>query len=117
MREHTIGLEEAVRYLGIAPSTLRKRAAGGRVPGYKPGRRWVFMPSEIEQYLRASAPPQRRAVPLAVIRSAVSPAERSGSDLAREIRRTRMGRPQAHGSPAGGGERRPRGRVTGPVSA
>src|SRR5579863_1626934 len=90
MREQTIGLEEAARYLGIAPSTLRKRAAGGNVPGYKPGRRWVFMPSEIEEYLRASAPPQTRAVPLAVIRSAASPAERSGSDLAREIRRTRM---------------------------
>jgi excisionase family DNA binding protein len=90
LREHTIGLEEAARYLGVAPSTLRKRAAAGGVLGYKPGRRWVFLPSEIERYLRASAPVPPRPIPVTMLRSASSPAERAGSELARRIKRERL---------------------------
>lgn len=48
----TLSLEEAAAYLGMAPSTLRKRAAAGNVPGAKPGRRWMFRVSEIEAYRR-----------------------------------------------------------------
>ncbi len=88
--EATIGLEEAARYLGITPSTLRKRAAAGIVPAYKPGRRWMFLPSEIQQYLRASGPPLRRPIPVVALRSAVLPHDRSASQLALEIRRERL---------------------------
>lgn len=88
--ERTVGLEEAARYLGVAPSTLRKRAAAGKVPGYKPGRQWVFLPSELEKYLRASAPPARREIRIAELRLAVSPHERSASGVAREIRAERL---------------------------
>ncbi|MFZ1905233.1 MAG: helix-turn-helix domain-containing protein [Steroidobacteraceae bacterium] len=87
--ERTVGLEEAARYLGVAPSTLRKRAAAGKVPGYKPGRQWVFLPSELEKYLRASAPPPRREIRIAELRLAV-PHERSASGVAREIRAERL---------------------------
>jgi hypothetical protein len=37
----TIGLEDAARFLHMAPSTLRKRAAAGKLDAYKPGRTWV----------------------------------------------------------------------------
>lgn len=61
----TISLEDAARYLRLAPSTLRKRAAAGRVPGIKQGGRWRFSPRELKAYLdqfRNDAPPTSEAV-------------------------------------------------------
>jgi len=34
----TMGLDEAARFLHMAPSTLRKRAAAGKLNAYKPGK-------------------------------------------------------------------------------
>jgi excisionase family DNA binding protein len=86
--EHSLGLEEAARLLRLAPSTLRKRAAAGSVPGYKPGRQWVFLPEEIAQYVKASRP-QCRSIAAATLRAggvvSKSTIEKSASQLAQQI--------------------------------
>lgn len=90
--EQSIGLEEAAAALRIAPSTLRKRAAAGNVPGYKPGRQWVFLPSEIAAYRKASRPTCRSIAAPTLRTGGVdsnSTVERSASRLAHEIRRKR----------------------------
>jgi hypothetical protein len=85
----TIGLEEAATLLRMAPSTLRKRAAAGKVPGYRPARQWVFLPEEIAAYLQASRP-ACRFVDIAILRTGGSSrVERSASQLAQQIRAER----------------------------
>ena len=92
MTEETLGLEEAARYLRMAPSTLRRRAAAGTVPGYKPGRQWVFVPAEITAYMKARRP-KCRSIDAVTLRTggAVSSStiESSASQLALEIRAKR----------------------------
>lgn len=88
----TVGLEEAAAYLGMAPSTLRKRAAAGNVPGAKPGRRWMFRLADLEQYFDARRP-QCRSIAAPTLRTggvdSSSTIERSASQLAHEIRAKR----------------------------
>jgi excisionase family DNA binding protein len=50
----TIGLHEAARFLHMAPSTLRKRAAAGKLNAYKPGKTWVFLQDELLHYLKST---------------------------------------------------------------
>ena len=52
----TLRLPEAARLLGMSPVTLRKRAAAGMVPAYKPGRAWVFLEEELLAYLKSKKP-------------------------------------------------------------
>jgi len=83
--EPAISLEEAAAALRIAPSTLRKRAAAAKVPAYKPGRQWVFLPSEIAAYRKASAP-KCRSIDVAALRFDSRWRLRKGaSKLVREI--------------------------------
>lgn len=49
-------LPQAAALLGLSPVTLRKRAAAGTVPGYKPGRSWVFLEDELLAYLKSMKP-------------------------------------------------------------
>src|SRR5450631_2116717 len=51
----TLGIEEAAAFLRMRPATLRKRAAAGTVPGYKPGKAWVLLLDELFQHLKASS--------------------------------------------------------------
>ena len=46
MTEHTLSLHEAAAFLQMSPLTLRKRAAAGKVPAYKPAKAWVFLSDE-----------------------------------------------------------------------
>lgn len=85
----TWGLEEAAAFLHMAPSTLRKRAAAGEVPGYKPGRHWVFLPDEILAYLQASRPAHRPTSTALLRTDARWRTEISGSRLAQQIRAQR----------------------------
>ncbi len=56
----TLDLEEAADFLKLHPCTVRQRACAGEIPGYKPGRRWTFIKSELEEYLKTTAPyPER----------------------------------------------------------
>ncbi len=56
----TLDLEEAADFLKLHPCTVRQRACAGEIPGYKPGRRWTFIKSELEEYLKSTVPyPER----------------------------------------------------------
>ena len=50
----TLRLNAAAALLGISPITLRKRACAGTVPGYKPGKAWVFLEDELMDYLKST---------------------------------------------------------------
>src|ERR1019366_2586484 len=52
----TLGLLSAAAFLHMSPNTLRKRAAAGRVPAYKPGKAWVFLLDDLLGHLKASRP-------------------------------------------------------------
>src|ERR1019366_8472885 len=52
----TLSLQRAAVFLVMSPTTLRKRAAAGRVPAYKPGKAWVFLLHELVGQLKASRP-------------------------------------------------------------
>jgi excisionase family DNA binding protein len=84
----TIGLEDAARFLRMAPSTLRKRAAAGKLSAYKPGKTWVFLQDELLHYLKStkSVCPSIAAQTLRIGGpDSNSTAARSASRLAREI--------------------------------
>src|SRR5690606_7514260 len=49
-----LSLEEAAKLLHMEPSTLRRKAAAGEIPGAKPGRNWLFIESDIISHLRAN---------------------------------------------------------------
>src|ERR1700739_1800796 len=52
MVDATLNLEEAAAFLRLHPSTLMQRVHEGALPAAKPGRRWVFLQSDLEAYLR-----------------------------------------------------------------
>ena len=49
----TLDLREAARLLHMSPSTLREKAKARVIPGAKPGKRWVFLESDLVAYLRS----------------------------------------------------------------
>jgi excisionase family DNA binding protein len=84
----TIGLDEAARFLHMAPSTLRERAAAGKLSAYKPGKTWVFLQDELLNYLKST----KAACPFIIDPTpriggpdSNSRAMKSASRLAREI--------------------------------
>ena len=84
----TIGLDEAARFLHMAPSTLRKRAAAGKLSPYKPGKTWVFLQEELLNYLKstkASCPLPSLQLPALVDPIPTQRAAKSASRLAQEI--------------------------------
>jgi excisionase family DNA binding protein len=44
---------EAARFLGLHPKTVKRMARAGEIPGCRLGRRWFFRPSELDALLRA----------------------------------------------------------------
>ena len=49
----TLDLNEAARVLHIHPVTLLKKARSGEVPAAKPGKCWIFLAVDLEQYIRS----------------------------------------------------------------
>jgi len=47
----TFTLNEAATFLKLHPHTVQERARAGIIPASKPGRRWVFLQTELEAYL------------------------------------------------------------------
>jgi len=47
-----LNLVEAADLLGIAASTLRRRALAGKILYSRDGRRWIFYPGDIVDYCR-----------------------------------------------------------------
>ena len=50
MNKETLNLKEASELLLIHPDTLRNKA-GGEIPGFKVGRRWVFVKRQLLEWL------------------------------------------------------------------
>jgi hypothetical protein len=53
MTYETLNLEQAALFLQVSQGELRKRARTGRVKGVKPAKRWVFLKSDLVDYLDA----------------------------------------------------------------
>ena len=43
---------QAARFLGLHPKTVKRMARAGEIPGCRLGRRWIFRPSELDALLR-----------------------------------------------------------------
>lgn len=52
----TLSLSEAAAMLVMSAGTLRKKAAAGKVPGYKAAKAWVFFIDDLREFLKASKP-------------------------------------------------------------
>jgi excisionase family DNA binding protein len=48
----TLDLDECADFLGLHPTTAKKKAAAGELPGAKIGRSWVFLESDLVEYLQ-----------------------------------------------------------------
>ena len=44
---------QAARFLGFHPKTVKRMARAGEIPGCRLGRRWIFRPTELDALLRA----------------------------------------------------------------
>lgn len=55
MTQHmkTLDLLEAAAFLKMHPQTLRKRAAAREIPSAKPGKSWVFIDTDLADWLRS----------------------------------------------------------------
>ena len=49
--ENLIGVEEASKILGFAPSTVKDKCAAGKLPAVKIGKTWVLDKKELEKYI------------------------------------------------------------------
>ena len=56
VNDETLTVEEAAAFLHVHPDTVKARARAGEIPAYKPGRKWVFLYSELLDYLRTQRP-------------------------------------------------------------
>jgi excisionase family DNA binding protein len=45
-------VEEVAKQFHTTPDHIRKKAAAGSIPAFKPGRRWLFHPELIDKYSR-----------------------------------------------------------------
>jgi excisionase family DNA binding protein len=51
--EITFLLKEAAAFLHMSPEVLRRKATTGEIPGAKPGKCWVFLKSDLVEYLHS----------------------------------------------------------------
>ena len=49
----TLNLDEAAEFLKLCRDEIRRRARLGLLPGAKAGRRWIFIESDLADYLRS----------------------------------------------------------------
>ena len=57
----TLSLVEAAQLLIMSPETLRRKAKAGLIPGAKIGKRWCFLETDLESYIRSRYPSPRQA--------------------------------------------------------
>ncbi len=83
----TLDLQQAADLLKLSQGRLRKRASAGIVPGYKPGKAWVFIESELLEYLKSTRPCPCIAAPTLRTGGAASSStgEKSDFQLAQRI--------------------------------
>jgi len=58
----TFTLKEAAQVLKMHPEELRRRAKSGKVPAAKPGKQWVFLEEDLQNYLRSLYASSRQAL-------------------------------------------------------
>jgi excisionase family DNA binding protein len=51
LSEEPISTEEVARMLGVTPRTVIRLAERGEIPGFRVGRLWKFLPSDIQGYI------------------------------------------------------------------
>jgi excisionase family DNA binding protein len=49
----TLSLEDAAQFLQLSSGVLRERARSGAIKAAKPGKRWVFLKTDLVDYLDA----------------------------------------------------------------
>jgi hypothetical protein len=59
----TLNLREAAAFLHMHPEELRTRAKRGIIPGAKIGRCWVFIDTDLAEFIRSQYPVRRQALP------------------------------------------------------
>ncbi|MEE9411654.1 MAG: helix-turn-helix domain-containing protein [Methylococcales bacterium] len=57
----TLNLIEAAMFLHMSPAVLRQKARAGIIHGAKPGKCWVFLESDLADYLRSLYPDHGQA--------------------------------------------------------
>ncbi len=58
----TLSLSEAAELLHMHPEEVRRRAKCGAIPGAKPGRCWIFIESDLAEYVRSFYAMPRQAL-------------------------------------------------------
>ena len=69
--ERTLDLHEAAAFLRMHPEEVRTRAKRGLIPGAKPGRSWVFLESDLAEFLRSLYPVRRQALQVTTSQEAI----------------------------------------------
>ncbi len=59
-KDELLTVAETCRYLKIAPRTLYRYIQTRRMPGFKLGKEWRFVRSDLEQWLRQRPTARRR---------------------------------------------------------
>jgi hypothetical protein len=62
--ERTLDLQAAAEFLYMSPECLRQKTKSGLVKGAKPGKCWVFLESDLVEYLHSLYPEPTGHVPL-----------------------------------------------------
>jgi len=61
-KDELLTVAETCRYLKIAPRTLYRYIQTHRMPGFKLGKEWRFVRSDLEQWLRQRPTARRRGI-------------------------------------------------------
>lgn len=62
MANETMTPAEAAEYLRLGVETVKRKARAGELPACKTGRKWLFLRSELEAWLRAGGAGYEAAV-------------------------------------------------------
>jgi excisionase family DNA binding protein len=60
-KNELLTVAETCRYLKVTPRTLYRYIHARRLPGFKLGKEWRFVRSDLEQWLRERSGPQSRS--------------------------------------------------------
>lgn len=72
----TMDLNEAAVFLRMNPEVLRRWARAGRVPASKIGKRWLFLRSDLVDFIRS-----KQQKPTKIVCQSIDEEKSGGSDL------------------------------------
>ena len=58
----TLDLHEAAAFLHMHPEEVRTRAKRGLIPGAKTGKRWIFLETDLAEFVRSLYAVRRQAL-------------------------------------------------------